>query len=296
MMGDWGSVLRVLAGVEIFLHRIQTGFGAFQTSYQMRCSAGVLSSAVRLVPSFRLCGTAHEFPHSLASHAKRGQFTFQLLSSHAYEWVETCSCMTANSCVGRKVYISPITVNFFFALSLTFAVGNSKQYGYIPFPSCHENLVDLKLAILLWYTPHCMCVVSVARTGFCCPSTFSRYSLKLTYVTCYVRALLTEILKMKAASSSETSLYAENITRKTVIWIQPAVTSWNLERYHVDSTYVMKNVSVISQAWRRLTKCRHISGVILKALLYVKGNASYEKWKLFYFKTPRWKKCADELN
>jgi hypothetical protein len=45
----------------------------------------------------------------------------------------------------------------------------------------------------------------------------NHYSLKLTYVACHIRALLTEFLKMEAARFSETSVYAENITQKTLI-------------------------------------------------------------------------------
>jgi hypothetical protein len=70
----------VLAGVEIFLYGIHTGFVANQTSYQMRCSAGVLSPVVRLVPKLRLCGTALEFSHSFSSHSKRGQLYFAVIA------------------------------------------------------------------------------------------------------------------------------------------------------------------------------------------------------------------------
>ena len=70
--GRRGSGVRVLAGVEIFLCGIHTGFVAHQTSYQMCCSTGVLSPIVRLVPRLRLCGTALVLSHSFPSHAKRG--------------------------------------------------------------------------------------------------------------------------------------------------------------------------------------------------------------------------------
>jgi hypothetical protein len=123
-----------------------------------------------------------------------------------------------NSCVGRKVYISPIPVNFFyFSQYVTFAVGNSKHDGYIPCPSCDDSLLDLKMAVLWWYTHIAYVSFSLARTGFCCPSTFRRYSLKLAYVACHIRALLTEVLKMEAALFSQMSAHAENITQKTVI-------------------------------------------------------------------------------
>jgi len=78
--GRRGSWVRVLAGVELFLYGIHTGLVANQTSYQMRCSTGVLSPVVKLVPKLRLCGTALEFSHSFSSHAKRGQLYFAVVA------------------------------------------------------------------------------------------------------------------------------------------------------------------------------------------------------------------------
>jgi hypothetical protein len=78
------SGVRVLAAVEIILYGIRTRFVAHQTSYQMRCSTGVLSPVVSLVPRLKLCGTALEFPHSFSSLATGGQLYCALVAtSHA---------------------------------------------------------------------------------------------------------------------------------------------------------------------------------------------------------------------
>ena len=63
---------------------------------------------------------------------------------------------------------------------------------------------------------------------------FRRYFLKLTCVAYRIRALLIEALKMEAARFFETSVYAENITQKTLVWLHPAVKFLNFARHHVD--------------------------------------------------------------